>query len=404
MSRRAARAKGAAYLSFDGHRSGDFTAYVFRTGDFGQTWRSVASNLPRGGTVNVVREVPSAPDVILAGTEFGLWVSPDRGGRWRRVRGKLPTVPVDDIRIHPRDQDLIVGTHGRGVFILDDAASVLKLDEGKDADLHLYEPRTAVQYRIYGHKGNTGHKTFLAPNPPDGALLTYRLKAKPAEKDDVKIVIKDAAGETVRELKGSKDAGLNRTSWDLRHEPPVEAGAGTAAGFFGPPRGPLVPPGSYTATISVGAHVRQPDAHGAGGPAPRGLRGRSPGVVRRGARGRQAVDTGRRAQQDPGVAPEADGGAPGRRGRRTTRSRAEAVTAAAKALADKVEPLAKRVSRQTPLGFAGAPLAADPDPLLGRARGAYLAAGAITAPPTAQQRAAFARLDEGPGRGHCRRQ
>jgi len=384
--------EGAAYVAFDGHRGDDFRPYLFRTDDYGQTWRSLASNLPVGGTVNVVRELPADANVLLAGTEFGLWVSPDRGGRWRRVKAGLPTVPVDDIRVHPRDQDLIVGTHGRGVFILDDATSVLRIDEGKDAELHLYEPRTAVQYRIYGHKGNTGHKTFLAPNPQEGAVLTYSLKTKPAEKDEVKIVIKDAAGETVRELKGSKDAGLNRASWDLRHEPPVkpEPGGG-GGGFGGPPRGPLVPPGAYTVTVSLGAHTASRPLTVAEDPRLQTTpadRQAWYDAVRAAAKQWTRADALNKSleslqKQTAGLQES---------WKKDDVKLPDAVTAAVKTLADKVEPLAKRVNRQTPLGFAGAPLAADPDPLLPRARGAYQAASAITAPPTAQQREAFARL------------
>jgi photosystem II stability/assembly factor-like uncharacterized protein len=385
--------EGAAYVSFDGHRGNDFKPYVFRTEDYGQTWSAIASNLPVGGVVNVVRELPADANVLLAGTEHGLWVSTDRGGRWRRVRAKLPTVPVDDIRIHPRDQDLIVGTHGRGVFILDDATSVLKLDEGKDADLHLYAARTAVQYRIYGHKGNTGHKTFLAPNPPEGALLTYRLKAKPGEKDEVKVVIKDAAGEVVRELKGSKDMGLNRVNWDLRHEPPVkpEPGAG-GGGFFGPPRGPLVPPGAYTVTVSTGAFS-----------ANRPLTVQEdPRITIAEADRREWYEAARTAAKQWTRADALNKTLESLQKQATALQDSwkkedatkppEAVTAAVKALADKVDPLAKRMSRQTPLGFAGAPLAVDPDPLLARARGAYFVLTAMTAPPTSQHKNAFARL------------
>ncbi|HET9317595.1 MAG TPA: hypothetical protein VFQ51_18525, partial [Vicinamibacteria bacterium] len=385
--------EGAAYVAFDGHRGDDFKPYLFRTEDYGQTWRSVASDLPAGGPVNVVRELPTDSNVLLAGTEFGLWASPDRGAHWRRVKGGLPTVPVDDIRIHPRDQDLIVGTHGRGVYILDDATSVLKLDEGKEAELHLYEPRTAVQYRIYGHKANTGHKTFLAPNPPDGALLTYRLKTKPGEKDEVKIVVKDAAGATVRELKGSKNAGLNRANWDLRHEPPVkpEPGGGGGGGGFGPPRGPLVPPGAYTVTVSLGSQT-----------ASRPLTVAEDPRLETAAADRQAWYDAVRAAAKQWTRADAlnksleslQKQASGLQDswKKDDAKLPDAVTAAVKALVEKVEPLARRVNRQTPLGFAGAPLSADPDPLLPRARGAYFAASAITAPPTAQQREAFARV------------
>src|SRR5207245_7548798 len=145
--------------------------------------------------------------------------------------------------------------HGRGIFILDDVAALAALKpETLAADMLLFDARPASEYRVYNHKGNTGHKTFLAPNPPDGVIVTYALKAKPADKDEVKVVVKDAAGATVRELKGSKEAGFNRASWDLRHEPPVKREPGEPGeAFFGPPRGPFVPPGTYAVTVSVGS-------------------------------------------------------------------------------------------------------------------------------------------------------
>src|SRR5439155_3341951 len=194
----------------------------------------VSGNLPRGWTVHVVREHPKNASLLFAGTENGLWTSWDRGGQWVRLKGKLPTVPVFDLQVHPRDDDLIVASHGRGVFILDDASSLAALNpESLAADVRLFDARTAAEYRVYSHKGNTGHKAFLGPNPPDGVILTYALKSKPAEKEDVKIVVKDSSGATVRELKGPKEVGLNRASWDLRHEPPVKRDPGEPGeGFF----------------------------------------------------------------------------------------------------------------------------------------------------------------------------
>ena len=163
--------EGAAYVAFDGHRSNDFGVYLFFTSDYGQTWKSVSANLPAGGTLSVVREHPKNADVLFAGTERGLWVSWDRGSSWTPLRGKnLPTVPVDDIQVHPREGDLVLGTHGRGVWILDDAAPLVSLPQARGQELHLFPIPTATEWRLYDHKGNTGHKLFLAPNPPEGAL------------------------------------------------------------------------------------------------------------------------------------------------------------------------------------------------------------------------------------------
>ena len=168
-----------------------------------------------------------------------------------------------------------------------------------------------MQYRIYGHKGNTGHKTFLAPNPPDGALLTYWLKAKPGEKDEVKITIKDAAGEARPRAQGLEGRGPEPDELGPAPRAAGEAGAGAAGGSSGHRAarssrpGPTPSPSRWAASSASRTLAVQED------PRLEASRGRSPGLVRGGARGRQAVDAGRRAQQDPGVAPEAAGGAPG---------------------------------------------------------------------------------------------
>jgi hypothetical protein len=400
--------EGAAYVALDGHRADDYDVYLFFTADFGQTWRSVAGNIPRGFTVSVVREHPRQPNLLFAGTENGLWVSLDRGRSWRRFKGKnLPTVPVDDVQIHPRDNDLILGTHGRGVWILDDLGPLEELAARGDRTLddlgapggkpELFAPRTAVQYRVYGHKGNTGHKAYLGPNPAEGALITYSLPAKPGEKEEVKLTITDAAGAVVRELKSPpKEQGVNRTNWDLRHEPPIkpdpDAGEG---GFFGPPRGPLVPPGTYTVTLSAAGQVLKRTVEVREDPritVAEADRREWYEASRRAARLWTRADAANRtmdrvkkqltAVQDALKKKDAEEKPP------------EAVTTAAKTLADKVEPLAARLSRQTPLGFAGAPLASDPDPLLPRARGAYLAFSSYTAPPTPQHRQALDRTEK----------
>lgn len=385
--------EGAAYVAFDGHRGNDFRPYLFRSEDFGQTWRSLAGNLPMGATLSVVREHPKNPDLLFAGTESGLWVSWNRGGAWHKATSKLPTVPVDDLLVHPAEGDLVIGTHGRGVYILDDAAPLAALGASVLAsDLHLFDMRRATQYRVYNHKANTGHKAFLAANPPDGALITYYLKSAPGEKDDVKIVVKDASDALIRTLEAPKEkrAGLNRVSWDLRHEPPVPPDPERPA-FLGPPRGPFVPPGAYTVTVSVGSFSAsrpvevEEDPRIRLGDAERRL---WYDQARAAAKLWTRADAANRAttsfKKQLGELQEAL-----KKDARATPALNEAV----KALADKVEALAKRASRQDPLGFAGAPLAEDPEPLLNQARGLYQATGSLTAPLTPQQSAALARVE-----------
>lgn len=391
-------ADGAAYVAFDGHRGDDYRAYLFRSEDYGATWKSVSANLPAGWTVSVVREHPKNPDVLFVGTEMALWASFDRGASWVKLKSGLPTVPVDDILIHPRDNDLILATHGRSLWILDDAAALSQMSGTvAAADLHVFEIRPATQWRIYGHKGNTGHQAFLAENPPEGALITYSLKAKAGEKDEVKVTISDAAGKQLRELKGPKEAGVNRIAWDLRHEPPVrpEPGQGGGGGFFGPPRGPFVPPGTYTVKVTLGSfsqtrtvaveedpriQVSEADRRAWYEAAQEaGKLWARADAVNRAAQGlkRQLAELATSLQRRPQTP--------------------DAVKDALKALQAKVDAVAGRMTRDTPLGFAGAPLANEPDPLLNRARGAYFLTQQMTAPPTAQHRDAFARTQRDVG-------
>jgi hypothetical protein len=260
------------------------------------------------------------------------------------------------------------------------------------SDLHVFDVRRAIQYRLYNHKANTGHKAFLAANPPDGALITYYLKSAPGEADAVKIVVKDASGELVRTLEAPKEkrAGLSRVNWDLRHEPPVPPDPERPA-FLGPPRGPFVPPGAYTVTVSAGAlsasapleveedpRIRLDDAE-------RRLwyeqaRAAAKLWTRADAANRATASVKKQlAELQEALKKDA----------RATPAQNEA----AKALADKVELLAKRSSRQDPLGFAGAPLTEDPLPLLDQARGLYQAVSGMSAPATPQQVAALARVE-----------
>ncbi len=386
------RAEGAAYVAFDGHRGNDFKPYLFLTDDYGQTWKPIAAGLPEGSTLSVVREHPKKTDVLFAGTERGLFVSWNRGGTWTKLKANLPTMPVDDVQIHPRENDLVLGTHGRGVWILDDLTPLLEAPGGTVAkDIELFDVRPAAQLRTYNAGGNTGHKTFLGDNPPEGALLTYFLKDKPGEKDKVKITVKNAASEVVREMDGPKEAGLNRTSWDLRHAAPVPPDPDLPS-FFGPPRGPFVPPGTYTVTVALRdrsasrsvivqedprLHVSDTDRTAWYDATRRAAKlwGQTDAANKRMASLKKQLEEVKGKLDKDEKAPEV-------------------VKKAAADLLSKIETRAKIIDRQEPLGFAGAPLEDDPIPLLGEARSLYFSFSAITAAPTPQQQELLPRLEK----------
>jgi hypothetical protein len=379
---------GTAYVTFDGHRGNDLTPYVFSTTDFGKSWQRISGGLPQGGTVSVVREHPVKADVLLAGTERGLFVSWNRGGEWTRVGANLPTMPVDDIQIHPRDNDLILASHGRGIWILDDMTPLLS-PPAAAAPVEVLPMRPALQYRIYSHKGNTGHKAFLGPNPPDGALITYVLKAAPAEKDKVKIAVTDSTGAVVRTLEEAGKAGLSRTNWDLRYEPPVPPDP-EAASFFGRTRGPLVVPGTYTVTVASDAasaqqtvEVREDPRISVGGEERAAWTAacREAAVLWSCSDAANKRLSGLKKQLEEQKAALA----------KDDKALEELRTAVARLL-DRVTELSKKLARSRAMGFAGASLADEPDPLVARTRGLYSALSSMTAAPTPQQRELAARL------------
>jgi photosystem II stability/assembly factor-like uncharacterized protein len=241
-------AEGTVYATFDGHRSDDLGTYVFVSTDYGESWKSLKSNLPAGVTCRVIREHPRNQNLLFLGTEFGAYVSFDRGAHWTRMKGNLPMVRVDDIQIQPRDNALVLATHGRSIWVLDNLTPLEKVTEGALAeDVHLFEVEPATHFRLYNRKGDTGYKWFAAANPPYGAVINYYLKDKP--KDDVKITITDSAGKTVRELTGAKESGMNRIVWDLRLPSPEPSPTPGGGGFFFGPRGPRVTPGDYNVKI-----------------------------------------------------------------------------------------------------------------------------------------------------------
>ena len=229
------------YITFDGHRNNDFKPYVYVTDNFGRTWRSINSGLPEGGTVNVIREHHRNPDLLFIGTEREAYFSINRGISWIRFKN-IPVVPVDDIAIHPRENDLIFGTHGRSIYILDDITSLELLTEDVLArEMYLFPVRDAERFQFYNGKANPGFKIFTGDNPEFGALITYYLNTHLDTDDEVLISIYYETS-SVRTLKGSKVKGFNRIAWDLRSESLDDDGRS---------RAPFILPGDYTIELSV---------------------------------------------------------------------------------------------------------------------------------------------------------
>lgn len=247
------------YVSIDGHRHNDFKPYVFVTRDYGATWTSLASNLPELGNVNVIREDPKNKNLLYLGTEFAFYVSLNGGKEWKRFMNGLPTVRIDDILVHPRENDLIVGTHGRGVYIMDDITPLQQLaDKVLEAEAHLFDVRPGTQWvqdvTLSRYVG--GAKHFRGSNPPPGTAISYYLKSAPT--GEVKITISDITGKVVRNLQGTKEVGINRVQWNLRADPPPRPAnlPGPPQGFggggrFGAFQGQSVDPGLYLVKLSV---------------------------------------------------------------------------------------------------------------------------------------------------------
>jgi photosystem II stability/assembly factor-like uncharacterized protein len=251
-----------AYVSFDRHMLDDLKPYIFKTTDGGKSFTNITGNLPAAGYVHVVREDPKNPNLIYAGTELGLWASYNSGSSWVELNLKnLPKVAVHDIIIHPRENDLILATHGRSVWILDDATPIQKMNsEVASKDAHLFEVRPAIRFTTRFTRYGIGDKVFAGQNPPSGALLYYYLKDKPDDKTKVKLEILDTSGKVIAEVMNPpKEKGLNRAVWNLaltgpkqRRPPPPEA---TSFGFA--PRGPLALPGIYTVRLSIGDKTQE---------------------------------------------------------------------------------------------------------------------------------------------------
>jgi photosystem II stability/assembly factor-like uncharacterized protein len=275
---------GTAYAAFDRHMFDDLHPHIYKTTNFGGTWTRLSTEgIPDQAWVWIVREDPKNTDLLWAGTELGLYASYDTGGSWQRMHLKnLPTVSIHDILVHPRENDLILGTHGRAIWIFDDATPVQQFsDEVASQQSALFPIRPAIRFPTRFTRYGMGDKSHKAPNPPAGALITYFLQEKieeekPGKKGEegedtekseeseekgekeerIKIEILDTAGEVVRTLdskKLGKEAGLNRVAWNLAVDPARKrTDEEGERSFFRPePRGPMVLPGTYTVRLTV---------------------------------------------------------------------------------------------------------------------------------------------------------
>ena len=282
------------FVAADNHKTGDFAPYLYESADLGRTWRSIAGDLPKGTIVWAIQQDHVRPELLFAGTEFGLYFTPNRGGNWFKLSGGVPTIPFRDLKLHRRDGDLVGATFGRGVYVLDDYTPLRELAGGALAgDGALFPVRDAWWYvpsqpsQAPG-RPEAGSDDFTADNPPFGAILTYYLKEAPTTAREARqarektlreqnagapfpgfdqlreeslesgpkvlVLVSDSAGRRVRWIEGQAKAGLHRVNWDLRAPDPSPVDLsppGFQPPWADPPKGPLVAPGTYSAELFV---------------------------------------------------------------------------------------------------------------------------------------------------------
>ncbi|MDB4413357.1 hypothetical protein N9189_02415, partial [Pirellulaceae bacterium] len=197
-----------AFASFTGFREDDFRAFVFKTTDLGKTWTSIVGNLP-SEPINVIQEDKINKELLYLGTEFGAYVTLDGGSTWSPI-GRLPRVSVQDLLVHSREQDLIIGTHGRGIFIVDDISPLQQMGNKNDGSVHLYTPRTATIYAPISSSSFSGDRKFNGPNPSSSAKVWYRVTNE--LKDEYQIRIVDISGKELVKMETEQKPGLYSVS------------------------------------------------------------------------------------------------------------------------------------------------------------------------------------------------
>ncbi len=252
---------GTAYVNIDRHRSGDYAPYAFVTHDYGKTWTKIVNGLPGDQYVRTIRPDAHNPKLVYAGTENGLFLSYDEGAHWRNFRLNLPPVSVRDVRIQPEFNDIVLATHGRAIWVLDDATPVQQLAQAQAAGTYLFPIRTAYEYHAHSNDEGT-YTRFAGANPPGGAIINF-YQAAP-QKSLPKIEIVDASGAVIRTIAGtrkvnnkdvpnvSNKAGVNRVQWDFREDGPTLWMGAAKESYRGPLEGPQVAPGTYTVRVLLG--------------------------------------------------------------------------------------------------------------------------------------------------------
>jgi photosystem II stability/assembly factor-like uncharacterized protein len=264
-----------AYVAVDRHRLDDFKPYIFKTNDTGRNWTAITNGIPDGAYVHAVREDPKRRGLLYAGTELGVYVSFDDGAHWQSLQLNLPTSPIRDLVV--KDDDLVVATHGRAFWVLDDLTPLRQVNDGvAQADMKLYDPQTAVRLH-YPDEVDT-HQA-AGTNPPPGAIIDYYFKEAP--KGEVTLEILDAQGKPIRHLSSKKKKGdeqppewpdqvqpiktipakegMNRFAWDLRYDDPVQTPGAFYAGSG--PRGALALPGDYQVRLTANGKTETATLH-----------------------------------------------------------------------------------------------------------------------------------------------
>ena len=246
---------GTAYATFDRHTFGDFAPYLYKTSDYGRTWKQIlgpGSNVR--GWAHVIKEDRLNPNLLFLGTEYGLWASIDGGASWARFKGgDMPEVAVRDLVIQPQKDDLVIATHGRGIWIVDDISPLRSLTPDVLASEAALLPGRPTTERIQGNGGwAEGDATFAGSNPVDGMVITYFQPTRHVF-GKMKIEVLDAQGQVLDEIPASKRRGINRVVWSMRAKPPRVPQAAQIA--FASTQGPRVPPGDYTVRMTKNGKV-----------------------------------------------------------------------------------------------------------------------------------------------------
>jgi len=264
-----------AYVAIDRHKLDDFKPYIFKTTDLGKTWTAITNGIPDGAYVHAVREDPEKRGLLYAGTELGVFVSLDDGAHWQPLQLNLPVSPIHDLVV--KDDDLVVATHGRSFWVLDDITPLRQLStQSAKADVILYQPQTALRLH---YPDEFDKRQPVGDNPPPGAIINYYFKTAP--KEEVSLEILDSSGKVVRHLSSKEkkegeqppewpdrveraktipaNEGMNRFAWDLRYDDPIQI---PGAFYFGVgPRGPLALPGDYQVKLTVGGKSQTAPLH-----------------------------------------------------------------------------------------------------------------------------------------------